>query len=168
MSAIPHIPFETRAEKKKETSSNNGCLPSTILHYILSLYLSTTCPHSNTVSSKTHVSILSNTVLTILSVLSVISSSLLFLSCSHTDLPTFTHLDPLVSLYKTELSLSVPRPCCVSICFPRAPGGITSCLRRINGFRHFCYFSTGFISFMKDFNSFLSRAAVLRFRLKFK
>ena len=164
-----HLRLMSGAEERRSAWFNLGSGLSFNIHtihpIILFVYSLSAIQHS---IIKTHVSTLSNTLLTVLSVLSVISSSLLFLSRCATDLPTFTYLDPLLSLYNTALSLSVPRPCCVSICFPRAPGGITSCLRRINDFRHFCYFSTGFISFMKNFNSFLSRAAVLRFRLKFK
>ena len=73
LSAMPHIPFETIMRSYSITKI--ASLHS--LHYTISFCLSTTCLHSNTVSSKTHVSILSNTVLTISSVLSVSSSSLL-------------------------------------------------------------------------------------------
>ena len=44
------------------------------LHYTISFCLSTTCHHSNTVSSKTHGSTLSNTLLTVQSVQSVTTS----------------------------------------------------------------------------------------------
>ena len=166
-----HLRLMSGAEERRMIDSSPFNI-HTIHPISLSVYLLLVVQHS---IIKTHVPIPTNTSLTVSSVSSVVSSLQLYSSVSFfilsrcaTDLPTFTHLDPLLSLYNTALSLSVPRPCCVSICFPRAPGGITSCLRRINDFRHFCYFSTGFISFMKNFNSFLSRAAVLRFRLKFK
>ena len=91
LSAIPHIPFETNEwrRRKKPVLINPQWLSSfncPIVHPIIpSVYPLSWIQHS---IIKTHVSILSNTLLTLLSVLSVITSSLLLLlyyTLSHTD-----------------------------------------------------------------------------------
>ena len=68
---------------------------------------------------------------------------------------------PLISLWYTVII----RPCCY---FLMTMGELAPPRTTILGLRDFSHFSTEFIMFTKYFNSFQSRAAVLRFREKFK